>query len=129
MFLRNIVLYSIGLSCITSHIHSWVMFLLCLCLLILSGVSFPLISSSTLGTYSPGEFIFQCHIFLPFHPVHGVLKARMLKCFAVPFSSGHVLSELSTMTRSSSGALLSMAHSFIDLDKAVIHVISLVSFL
>ena len=36
----------------------------------------------------PGEFIFQCPIFLPFHTVHGILKARILKWFAVPFSSG-----------------------------------------
>ena len=27
------------------------------------------------------------HVF-PFHTVHGVLKARMLKWFAIPFSSG-----------------------------------------
>ena len=27
-------------------------------------------------------------IFLPFHTVHGVLKARILKWFAIPFSSG-----------------------------------------
>ena len=26
--------------------------------------------------------------FLPFHTVHGVLKARILKWFAIPFSSG-----------------------------------------
>ena len=45
-------------------------------------------SSSVLGTYQPGAFIFQCHIFLPFHTVHGILKARMLKWFAVSFSSG-----------------------------------------
>ena len=48
----------------------------------------PLISSSVLGTYQLGEFIFQCHMFLPFHTVHGVLKARTLKWFAIPFSSG-----------------------------------------
>ena len=35
-----------------------------------------------------GEFIFQCHIFLPFPTVHGVLKAKILKWFAIPFSSG-----------------------------------------
>ena len=40
----------------------------------------------------------------------------------------HVLSELSTMTRPSWVALHGMAHSFIELDKAMIHVI-LVSFL
>ena len=48
----------------------------------------PLISSSILGTYWPEEFIFQCPIFLPFHSVHGVLKARILKWFAIPLSSG-----------------------------------------
>ena len=48
----------------------------------------PLFSSSILGTYQPGEFTFQCHIFLPFHTVHGVLKARMLKWFAIPLFNG-----------------------------------------
>ena len=38
-------------------------------------------------TYWPGEFTFQCPIFLPFHTVHAVLKARILKWFAIPFSS------------------------------------------
>ena len=63
-------------------------FFLWLHLFILSGVISPLISSSILGAYPPGEFIFQCPIFLPFHTVHGVLKARILKWFAIPFSSG-----------------------------------------
>ena len=31
---------------------------------------------SILSTYHPGEFIFQCPIFLPFRTVHGVLKAE-----------------------------------------------------
>ena len=35
-----------------------------------------------------GEYIFQYHIFLCFYTVHGVLKARILKWFAIPFSSG-----------------------------------------
>ena len=39
------------------------------------------------------------------------------------------LSELSTITHPSWVALQGMAHSFIELDKAVVHVISLVSFL
>ena len=49
----------------------------------------------------------------------------------LPFSSpvDHILSELSTMTHPSWEALHNTAHSFIELDKAVIHVISLVSFL
>ena len=58
------------------------------CLFILSGVISPLISSSILGTYWPGEFIFHCPIFLPFHTLHGVLKARILKWFAISFSTG-----------------------------------------
>ena len=63
------------------------LFLLWLHPFILSGVISPLISSSILGTYRPGEFIFQCPIFFPFHTVHGVLKARILKWFAIPISS------------------------------------------
>ena len=49
----------------------------------------------------------------------------------LPFPSpvDHILSELSTMTHLSWMALHYMAHSFIELDKAVIHVIRLVSFL
>ena len=35
----------------------------------------------------PGEFLFQYPTVLPFHTVHGVLKARILKWFAIPFSS------------------------------------------
>ena len=55
----------------------------------------------------------------------------MQKHIGLPFPSpvDHALSELSTMTRLSWVALQGMAHSFIELDKAVIHVISLVSFL
>ena len=58
------------------------------CCFCFGSVSWLLISSSILGTYRPGEFIFQCRIFLPFHTIHGVLKARILKWFAIPFSSG-----------------------------------------
>ena len=38
----------------------------------------------------------------------------------------HILSELSTMTHPSWVALHVMAHSFIELDKAVVHVIRLI---
>ena len=49
----------------------------------------------------------------------------------LPFPSpvDYVLLELSTMTYLSWVALCSMAHSFIELDKVVVHVISLISFL
>ena len=66
---------------VTSHIHNWALFLLWLCLFIVPGVISPLFSSSILGT-------FQCPIFLPFHTVQRVLKARILKWFTIPFSSG-----------------------------------------
>ena len=97
------------------------LFLLWLLLFILSGVISLLISGSILVTYRPGEFFFHCPLFLPFHTVHQGLKASL------PFPSpvDHVLSYLSTMTRPSWMAL----HSFIELDKAVVHVIRLVSFL
>ena len=55
---------------------------------VLSGVFSPFFSSSVLGTYQPGELTFQCPIFLPFHTVNGVLKARILKWFAIAFSRG-----------------------------------------
>ena len=54
--------------------------------------------------------------FLPFHTIHGVLKAKILKWFAMPFSTGpHFvrtlhLSELSTMTHPSWVALHNMVH-------------------
>ena len=49
----------------------------------------------------------------------------------LPFTSpvDHVFSELFTMTRPSWVTLHGMAHSFIELDKAVVHVIRLASFL
>ena len=52
----------------------------------------------------------------------------MLKWFAIPLSSGPCFVKLSTMSHLSWVVLHSMAHSFIKLDKAVVHVISLVSF-
>ena len=87
-FLCNIALYSIG-PCFyhQSHPQPGIIFALPPSLHS-SGVISPLISSSILGTYWPGEFLFQYPIILPFHTVHGVLKARILKWFAIPFSSG-----------------------------------------
>ena len=60
------------------------------------------------------------------HTVRGILKARIRKWFAIPFSS---MSELSSMTHPSWVALHGMAHIFIESDKAVVHVIRLVSYL
>ena len=113
------------LASITSHIHYWVLFFLWLHLFILSGVISPLISSSILGTYQPGKFIFQCPILLPFDTAHGVLTARILKWFAILYYSGphfartlhHVLSIFGGPTQH--GSYLHW----------VVHVISFISFL
>ena len=52
---------------ITSHIHNWALFVLWLSVFILSRVISPLFSSSILGTYLPGEFIFQLLEKVSFH--------------------------------------------------------------
>ena len=93
-----------------------------------SGVISPLISSSLLFTYQPGEFIIQCPMFLPFHTVHGVLKALILKWFAILISSGlHFV--VSPPRPIHLGWSYTSWLSFIELDKAVAHVITLASFL
>ena len=73
--------------------------------------------------------MFQCHIFLSFHTVHEVLKAGILKWFAIPFSSGPHFARTLHHDLSILVALHGMDHSFTELDKAVVHVIILVSFL
>ena len=117
-----------GLASITSHIHSWVLFLLWLCLFILCGVISPLISSSILDTYWPASSSFSALSFCLF--VLFMRFSRQEYWSGLNFSSpvDHVLSELSTMTCLSWVVLQGMAHSFIELDKAVVHVIRLVSF-
>ena len=89
---------ALDFTSITSHIHNWILFLPWLLLVILSGVISPLFSSSILGTYRPGEFLFQCPIFFLFTLFMGF--SRQENCNGLPFSSpvDHVLSELSTMT-------------------------------
>ena len=91
-----------------------------------SWVISPLFSSSILGTYPPGEFILQCTIFWLFVLFMGLSRQEYL-----PFPSpvDHVLSELSIVTCPSWVALHDMDHSFSGLDKAVVHVSNLISFL
>ena len=84
---------------------------------------------AALGTYWPREFIFQCSVFLPFHTVHGVVRQEYWSSLQFPSPVDHVLSELSTMTHLSWVAPHGLAHSFIELDKAVVCVNRLVSFL
>ena len=54
---------------------------------ILSGVISPLISVAYWAHTDLGSSSFS-PIILPFPTVHGFLKARILKWFAIPFSSG-----------------------------------------
>ena len=72
-----------------------------------------------MGTYWPRESLFQYPIILPFHAVHGALKARILKWFAIPFSSGlHSVRPLHHDL--SLGCPTQAWLSFIELDKAVV---------
>ena len=95
---------------------------------ILPGVTSPLISSSNLGTYRPGEYLFQYPIIFHFHTVHGVLKARILKWFAIFFSSGpHSVRSLHHDPPVVGGPT---GHGLVSLrDQAVVRVIRLTSFL
>ena len=74
---------------------------------------------------SLGSSSFSILSFCLLNTVHGVLKARILKWFAIPSPVDHILSDLSTMT------CLGWPHrtwlSFIELDKAVVRVIRLAS--
>ena len=75
------------------------------------------------------KVLLERFVLCSFHTVPGALEAGVLKWSAVPFSSGP--RSVGTRHRDSSvlGALCSLAHSLSELDKAVAHVISLVSFL
>ena len=57
---------ALDLASVISHTHKWVLFLLLLHPFIISEFISPLISSSILGTYQPGEFIFQYPIIFAF---------------------------------------------------------------
>ena len=80
------------LASITSHIHSWVLFLLSLHPFILSRVISPLISSSVLGTYWPGEFLFSILSFCLFILFMGFSRQEYWS--GLPFLSpvDHILS-------------------------------------
>ena len=92
-------------------------------------ILYELFPSNIWGTFQPGGLFFWCPILLPFHTVHGVLKAVIPEWLAIPSPVDHVLSELSAMARPCWVALHGMAQSFIELDKAVVHVIILLSIL
>ena len=77
------------------------------------------LGSSSFSVLSLGFFI----VFMRFS------RQEYWSGFPFPSAVDHKLSEISTMTHLSWVALHCMAHSFIELDKAVVHVIRLFSFL
>ena len=82
-------------------------------LFILSGPTSPLFPSNTLDTFWLGGSSSSV-IFLPFHTVHGVLKAKILECFAIPSSSGLHFVRILHYDHRSWVALHGMAYSFIE---------------
>ena len=114
---------------ISSHIHNWALFLPWLRLFILSGVISPLFSSSIWAPTDLGSSSFSVLSFHLFILFMGFSRQEYWSDLPFPFSVEHVLSELFTMISSPWVALHSMAHSFTELDKAMVHVIRLVRFL
>ena len=120
---------ALDFTSISSHIHNWVLFLLG------SISSFFLdlvLHSSPVAYWAPthlGSWSFSVLSFCFF--IFFIGFSRQEYWSGLPFASpvDHVLSELCTMTHPSWVALHGMAHSFIEWDKAVVHVIRLVSFL
>ena len=98
-------------------------------LFIIFGVISTLISSSILGTTYLGSSFFSVLSFSLLILFMGFSCQEYWSGLSFPSPVDHILSELSTMTCTSWVALHGMAHSFIELDKAVVHVIRLVSFL
>ena len=76
-----------------------------------------------------GSSSFSVLSFCLFILIMGFSRQAYWSGLPFPSPEDHVLSELSTMTSTSWVALHGMAHSFIELDKAVVLVIRLVSFL
>ena len=123
---------SLDFSFITSHIRSWAFFFF-FCFGSISSFFLELFLHSSPVVYwaltDLGISSFNVLAFCLFIVFMGLLRDEYWSGLPFPSPVDHVLSELSTMTRPSWVALHSMAHSFIDLDKAVVNVISLISFL
>ena len=126
-----LLLTALDFTSITSHIHNWHCFH---CGFHSSFLLELFFHSSPVAYGAPIDWRVHLSVsffffFFTFSYCSLGFKARILKWFAIPFSSGphfvkslhHDLSELVT--------LYGMVHSFIELDKAVVHVISLASFL
>ena len=94
--------------------------------------SFWIYFSTDLEYWAPtnlGSSSFSVLSFCLFILITGFSRQKYWSGSPFPSPVDHILSELSTMTCLSWVALHGMAHSFIELDKAVVHMIRLVSFL
>ena len=111
---------------ITSHIHNWVLFLHWPHLFILSGVISPLFSSSILGTYWLGKFIFQCPIFCLFILFMGFSRQECRSGLPFPSPVDHVCQNSPPWPLHFGWPYTAW---LIELDKAVVHVTGLISFL
>ena len=76
-----------------------------------------------------GSSSFSVLSFCLFIPFMGFSRQEYWSGLPFPSPVDHILSDLSTMTHPSWVIPYAMAHSFIELDKAVVHVIRLVNFL
>ena len=119
---------ALDLTSITSHIHNWALFSLWLSLFILSGAIFSTDLRYHIGHLSTWRVHFSVISFCLFILLMWFSKQEYWSVLPFPSPVNYVLSELSTMTHPSWVALHSKAHSFIKLEKAVVYVISLVSF-
>ena len=110
---------------ITSHIQNWVLFLLWLHLFIFLELS-PLFPVAYWTPTDLGGSSFSVISFCLFIPFLGFSRQECWSGLSFLYPEIHILSELSTMTLLSWVAPHGMAHSSIQLDKAVVHVIRLV---
>ena len=113
---------------ITSHIHNWC------CFHFGSIPSFFLelfLHSSPVAYWAPtdlGSSSFSVISFCIFILFMGFSRQEYWSALLFPSPVNHILSELSNMTCPSWVALRGMSQNFIELDKAEVHVISMVSF-
>ena len=104
----------------------------CFCFGSISSFFLELFLHSSVVYWAPtnlGSSSFSVLSFCLFVLFMGFSRQEYWSGWPFPCPMDHILSELSTMTHLSWVALQGMAHSFIELYKAVIHVINLVHFL
>ena len=128
-FLCNIALYSVGLYFHhLSHPQVGVVFALAPSLHFLD----LFLHSSPVAYWAPTDLVsssFSVISFCLFMLFMGFSREEYWSSLPFLSPADHILSELSTMTHPSWMALHGMAHSSTELDKTVVHVIRLVSFL